>query len=177
MSGVGQSLGGSSTKEVNAASLCRFGQETVQDLVTETQDMFSNLKGVQLPNGRNNTQQSHQDKVAKLQDITKHIEVHFKKLRLLYKKCIQISSGVHTASGTHTPSEDLIMWKDVFSSKDLIALGSREKAQYLNDERLHLMEQLQAKNHQLRQVMEQMRALMWDINTMLAMRHSTPCLQ
>ena len=48
MSGGGQSLGGSATKEVNAASLCRMGQETVQDLVAETQDMFSNLKSVQV---------------------------------------------------------------------------------------------------------------------------------
>lgn len=173
MSGGGQSFGGSSSKEVNAASLCRMGQETVQDLVTETQDMFSNLKGIQLPNGRSNTQQSHQDKISKLQDITKHIEVHFKKLRLLYDKCIQISSGVHTASGTHTPSEDLIMWKDAPSTKDLTALGSHERVQVMKDERKHLIEQLQAKNQQLRQVMEQMRALMWDINTMLAMRHTT----
>ncbi|XP_071498860.1 mediator of RNA polymerase II transcription subunit 30-like [Diadema setosum] len=173
MSGVGQSLGGSSTKEVNAATLCRMGQETVQDLVAEMQDMFSNLKGVQLPNGRSNTQQSHQEKVSKLQDITKHIEVHFKKLRLLYDKCIQISSGIHTASGTHTPSEDLITWKDTPNSKDLTALGSRERVQYMNEEKIELIQQVQAKNRQLRQVMDQMRSLMWDINTMLAMRHST----
>lgn len=95
-------------------SLCPFHEVTVNDnenMMFKAHEwrIFKLLLLIlfifQLPNGRSNTQQSHQDKITKLQDITKHIEVHFKKLRLLYDKCIQISSGVHTASGTHTPSE------------------------------------------------------------------------
>lgn len=38
-------------KECSTASLCKFGQETVQEIVTRTQEVFSMLKVLQLPNG------------------------------------------------------------------------------------------------------------------------------
>ena len=34
----------SPTKEVNHATLCRFGQETVHDILQKTQDLFAILK-------------------------------------------------------------------------------------------------------------------------------------
>lgn len=39
------------TKEFNTASLCRFGQETVQDIVSRTNELFQYLKSLSLPNG------------------------------------------------------------------------------------------------------------------------------
>jgi mediator of RNA polymerase II transcription subunit 30 len=36
------------TKEINTASLCRFGQETVQDIVSRTQEVFQALKAIQV---------------------------------------------------------------------------------------------------------------------------------
>ncbi|KOX67461.1 Mediator of RNA polymerase II transcription subunit 30 [Melipona quadrifasciata] len=39
-------------KEFNTASLCRFGQETVQDIVSRTLEVFQTLRVLQLPNGR-----------------------------------------------------------------------------------------------------------------------------
>lgn len=38
-------------KEFNTASLCRFGQETVQDIVSRTLEVFQTLKILQPPNG------------------------------------------------------------------------------------------------------------------------------
>lgn len=38
-------------KEFNTASLCRFGQETVQDIVSRTLEVFQTLKIIQPPNG------------------------------------------------------------------------------------------------------------------------------
>lgn len=34
--------------EFNTASLCRFGQETVQDIVSRTQEVFTTLKTIQV---------------------------------------------------------------------------------------------------------------------------------
>lgn len=38
-------------KEFNTASLCRFGQETVQEIVSRTLELFQTLKVLQPPNG------------------------------------------------------------------------------------------------------------------------------
>ena len=38
-------------KDINTASLCRFGQETVQEIVSRTQELFQSLKLLQPPNG------------------------------------------------------------------------------------------------------------------------------
>ena len=39
------------SKEFNTVSLCRIGQETVQDIVSRTQEVFQTLKTTQPPNG------------------------------------------------------------------------------------------------------------------------------
>lgn len=36
------------SKEINTVSLCRIGQETVQDIVSRTQEVFQNLKAIQV---------------------------------------------------------------------------------------------------------------------------------
>lgn len=36
------------SKEFNTASLCRIGQETVQDIVSRTQEVFQTLKAIQV---------------------------------------------------------------------------------------------------------------------------------
>lgn len=36
------------SKEFNTASLCRLGQETVQDIVSRTQEVFQTLKQIQV---------------------------------------------------------------------------------------------------------------------------------
>lgn len=36
------------SKELNTASLCRIGQETVQDIVSRTQEVFQTLKAIQV---------------------------------------------------------------------------------------------------------------------------------
>ena len=38
----------SSAKEVNTASLCKIGQELVQDIVQKTQEVFQTLKNMQV---------------------------------------------------------------------------------------------------------------------------------
>lgn len=39
-------------KELNLLTLCRIGQETVQEILTRFQEIFNHLKQVQPPNGK-----------------------------------------------------------------------------------------------------------------------------
>nr|KAF6326495.1 mediator complex subunit 30 [Pipistrellus kuhlii] len=119
------------TREVNTASLCRIGQETVQDIVYRTMEIFQLLRNMQLPNGVTYHTGTYQDRLAKLQDHLRQLSILFRKLRLVYDKCNENCGGM-----------------------DPIPI-----------------EKLKQKNQQLKQIMDQLRNLIWDINAMLAMRN------
>ncbi|XP_069776672.1 mediator of RNA polymerase II transcription subunit 30-like isoform X10 [Narcine bancroftii] len=122
---------GQAGREVNTASLCRIGQETVQDIVSRTMEIFQLLRNMQLPNGVSYHTATHQDRQGKLQEHLRQLSVLFRKLRLVYDKCNENCAGL-----------------------DPIA-----------------MEKLKQKNQQLKQIMDQLRNLIWDINAMMAMRN------
>ncbi|XP_071804594.1 mediator of RNA polymerase II transcription subunit 30-like [Asterias amurensis] len=152
-------------REVNCVSLCRLGQETVQDIVAKTNEIFVVLKAMQLPNGVSNTNPQHQ---TKLQDLIRNVQSQFKKLRLLYDKCNLLSGGMDQSN-----AEELIPWKDGQDSlSDLSGLGSEDRIQFANKEKQELMKKVSAKNQQLQQLIERLRSVIWDINTMMAMRHT-----
>ncbi|XP_078072614.1 mediator of RNA polymerase II transcription subunit 30 isoform X2 [Mustelus asterias] len=118
-------------REVNTASLCRIGQETVQDIVSRTMEIFQLLRNMQLPNGVSYHTATHQDRQGKLQEHLRQLSVLFRKLRLVYDKCNENCAGLDPVP----------------------------------------MENLKQKNQQLKQIMDQLRNLIWDINAMLAMRN------
>ncbi|KAG4078891.1 hypothetical protein HA402_007441 [Bradysia odoriphaga] len=49
-------------KEFNIVSLCRFGQETVQDISSRFQEVFAALKSVQPPNINNHVTERYREK-------------------------------------------------------------------------------------------------------------------
>lgn len=51
MANANQSAAQVQQKELNVLTLCRIGQETVQDILSRFQDVFSILKNHQPPNG------------------------------------------------------------------------------------------------------------------------------
>ncbi|XP_009874566.1 PREDICTED: mediator of RNA polymerase II transcription subunit 30 isoform X2 [Apaloderma vittatum] len=118
-------------REVNTASLCRIGQETVQDIVFRTMEIFQLLRNMQLPNGVTYHTGTYQDRLGKLQEHLRQLSILFRKLRLVYDKCNENCAGL-----------------------DPIPI-----------------EKLKQKNQQLKQIMDQLRNLIWDINAMLAMRN------
>ncbi|XP_040835320.1 mediator of RNA polymerase II transcription subunit 30 isoform X3 [Ochotona curzoniae] len=118
-------------REVNTASLCRIGQETVQDIVYRTMEIFQLLRNMQLPNGVTYHTGTYQDRLTKLQDHLRQLSVLFRKLRLVYDKCNENCGGMDPVP----------------------------------------VEKLKQKNQQLKQIMDQLRNLIWDINAMLAMRN------
>ncbi|XP_020369575.1 mediator of RNA polymerase II transcription subunit 30 isoform X2 [Rhincodon typus] len=155
-------------REVNTASLCRIGQETVQDIVSRTMEIFQLLRNMQLPNGVSYHTATHQDRQGKLQEHLRQLSVLFRKLRLVYDKCNENCAGLDPV-----PMEQLIPYVEDDSTKheDRSLLNQLRLA---NEERREIVEvnkSLKLKNQQLKQIMDQLRNLIWDINAMLAMRN------
>ncbi|PNF14770.1 hypothetical protein B7P43_G07607, partial [Cryptotermes secundus] len=99
-------------KEFNTASLCRFGQETVQDIVSRTQEVFQALKAIQPPNGTAQGANTSNEKKAKVQEQLKTIKLLFKRLRLIYEKCNENCQGME-----YTHIESLIPLKEEWDMK------------------------------------------------------------
>ncbi|XP_038581154.1 mediator of RNA polymerase II transcription subunit 30 isoform X2 [Micropterus salmoides] len=81
-------------RDVNTASLCRIGQEAVQDIVLRTMEIFQLLRNMQLPNGVTYHPNTHQDRLGKLQEHLRTLSVLFRKLRLVYDKCNENCAGM-----------------------------------------------------------------------------------
>ncbi|XP_049874063.1 mediator of RNA polymerase II transcription subunit 30 [Pectinophora gossypiella] len=154
-------------KEFNTASLCKFGQETVQDIVSRTQEVFQTLKAIQPPNGTQHGENASNDKKAKMQEQLRTIRLLFKRLRLIYEKCNETCQGME-----YTHMESLIPLKDEADNKTLDERRNTEAYRLALDENRDLTEQVVLKNKQLKEVITNLRTIIWEINVMLTMRRS-----
>ncbi|XP_046690365.1 mediator of RNA polymerase II transcription subunit 30 isoform X1 [Silurus meridionalis] len=151
-------------RDVNTASLCRIGQETVQDIVLRTMEIFQLLRNMQLPNGVTYHPNTHQDRLGKLQEHLRMLSVLFRKLRLVYDKCNENCAGLEPI-----PPEQLIPYVEDDSSKlDERVASQMRSASEERREVLEVNKKLKQKNQQLKQIMDQLRNLIWEINSMLA---------
>lgn len=153
-------------KEFNTASLCRFGQETVQDIVSRTQEVFQALKAIQPPNGTAQGANTSNEKKAKVQEQLRTIKILFKRLRLIYEKCNENCQGME-----YTHIESLIPLKEEWDMKSDEKKTS-ESYRLVCEENKEIMEQVILKNRHLKEVIDHMRRIIWEINTMLTMRRS-----
>ncbi|XP_013405819.1 mediator of RNA polymerase II transcription subunit 30 [Lingula anatina] len=163
--GQGQTQLASPTKDVNTASLCKTGQETVQEIVQKTLEIFQVLHQLKLPNNTaGNSVQMYQDKKAKLEDHMKAIQVSFKKLRLMYNKVQEICQHFDTKQ-----TECLIPYINGPEVDDGGAHAT-EAVRYSSEEHREIAEQIRNKNRHLKEIIDQLRTVIWEINTMAAMR-------
>uniref|UniRef100_A0A1L8DFS5 Mediator of RNA polymerase II transcription subunit 30 n=1 Tax=Nyssomyia neivai TaxID=330878 RepID=A0A1L8DFS5_9DIPT len=147
--------------QFNIVSLCKFGQETVQDIVSRFQEVFQALRVSTPPNG---TATGSTEK--KVQEQFRTIRLLFKRVRILYDKCNDsCQQGME-----YTHVESLIPLKDEPDHKPSVA-QSEEYQKALQDNR-ELLETVMLKNKQLREVIDRIRIIIWEINTMLSMRKS-----
>lgn len=151
-------------KELTAPSfLCKIGQETVQEIVVKTTEMMALIKTIQLPNGTSISNSQHEEKKNKLKnDLLKTISNLFKRLYRVREKC----------------SEPLV--EDI-EPENLIPIEGRElpvkrtpnesikDLQKEYDEQLKI---LKVKNAKLKAIIDRLREIVWEANTMLAMRGS-----
>jgi len=156
------------SKEFNTASLCRIGQETVQDIVSRTQEVFQTLKAIQPPNGTPQGSGTSNEKKAKVQELLRTIRVLFKRLRLIYEKC---NENCQLQGMEYTHIESLIPFKDEIDPKHDEKKNS-EAYRLACEESKEVMEQVVLKNRQLKEVIDHLRRIIWEINTMLTMRRS-----
>ncbi|BES97795.1 U1 small nuclear ribonucleoprotein C [Nesidiocoris tenuis] len=155
-------------KEFNTASLCRYGQETVQEVVSRTQEIFQTLKAMQPPNGTPQGATISNDKKGKMQEQLKMIRLLFKRLRVIYEKCTE---SLQLQGMEYMHIESLIPLKEEWDMKSEEKKTS-EQYRVACDESKEVMEQVIVKNKQLKEVIDIMRRIIWEINTMLTMRRS-----
>ncbi|CRL02567.1 CLUMA_CG015904, isoform A [Clunio marinus] len=159
---VGGSMN-SQQKEFNVLSLCRVGQETVQDILSRFQDIFGILKNHQPPNGLQGSGPMSSDKRQKMQDQFRTIRLLFKRLRLLYDKCDSAEEFIQV--------ETLIPFYDDENKPDTVPVHSEEYERAIIENR-ELTEVLAQKNLQLKEIIDNIRSIIWEINSMMAARKS-----
>lgn len=160
--GIGNS-GNMVQKEFNILTLCRVGQETVQDILSRFQDIFGTLKNHQPPNGLPGSGPISSEKKQKMQDQFRTIRLLFKRLRLLYEKCDNAED--------YTQVESVIPFVDDDSKPDVVPTNSEEYQRTLVENR-ELTELKNQKNLQLKEIIDNMRSIIWEINSMMAARKS-----
>lgn len=138
------------------------GQETVQDILSRFQDIFGILKNHQPPNGLQGSGPMSSDKRQKMQDQFRTIRLLFKRLRLLYEKCDNADD--------YTQVESLIPFVDD-DKPDTVPVHSEEHQRAIVENR-ELNEALAQKNLQLKEIIDSMRNIIWEINSMMAARKS-----
>jgi len=168
----GQPTAAQPAQPFNLSVVCRIGQETVQEIQWRTQEIFSYLKGLQVPVGSHDKDRQNFDKKHRLQEVLNGITVLFKRLNYCYTKVQEHTGDVDGDAGAmdYTNIESLIPLK---GREDLrLELEKKRGDVYRKDleEHAELTNQLMAKNRKLKKIIDDMRVLIWEINTMLAMR-------
>ncbi|XP_033340714.1 mediator of RNA polymerase II transcription subunit 30 isoform X2 [Megalopta genalis] len=156
------------TKEFNTASLCRFGQETVQDIVSRTLEVFQTLKVLQPPNGMAQGTSVANEKKNKVQEQLRTLKLLFKRLRLIYEKC---NENCQLQGMEYTHIESLIPLKEEWDMKSDEKKTS-EAYRLACEESKEIMEQVVLKNRHLKEIIDHLRRIISEINTMLNMRRS-----
>ena len=156
---------------MNTSTVCRIGQETVEEIVSRTQEVFSILKSLQPPVGSYSAQTQQHDKSTmekqtRLQDVLKGIGMLFKRLRVCWDKCQENTGGMD-----FLPIESLIPLKDDMDmGRTELEKKRGDSYKAALEEHNELMQQITFKNRHLKDIIDQMRNIIWEINTMLAMR-------
>merc|ERR1719322_889350 len=169
------------SREINTATVCKIGQETVQEIVGRIQEVFNYLKTLQPPVGNPNTDRATLEKQQRLNEVLKGIARLFKRLHVCWDKAQEHSASGATgdSSGSSmelTDIEALVPLKDGPPQNGLPDVrGELEKRRGDSyraalEEHNELASQLVMKNKHLKEIIDQMRNLIWEINTMLAMR-------
>lgn len=135
----------------------------MQDLLSRFQDIFGILKNHTPPNGLQGSGPMSTDKRQKMQDQFRTIRLLFKRLRLLYDKCDNAED--------YTQVESLIPFVDEENKPDVVPVHSDEYQRTLVENR-ELTEILTQKNLQLKEIIDNMRSIIWEINSMMAARKS-----
>jgi mediator of RNA polymerase II transcription subunit 30 len=149
--------------EKNPFLLCRLGQDTLQEVLQKTTEIFSYMRAPQLPNGVNLTQAQYNDRKSKLDEPLRRVEALFARLRHIYDTVNDLSATVADPMAV----EELLPIEDSVDLDDQV-----DTAKPVSNEEKRLIELIRQKNQHLKTVIDQQRMIIWEINTMMAMRTS-----
>ncbi|XP_018603393.1 mediator of RNA polymerase II transcription subunit 30 [Scleropages formosus] len=147
-------------REISPVFLCRIGQETVQDIITRTMEIFQITRATQLPNGVTQSQAAYQDRFGKLQEHLRQLTLLFRKLRLLYERCVEMTSDLHEGPAELVP----------YLGEEVTPVRVEPCSPAVIQERQEVLEKVRQKNQEMKVLMDQMRNLLWDVNAMLTLR-------
>ncbi|XP_028820230.1 mediator of RNA polymerase II transcription subunit 30 [Denticeps clupeoides] len=147
-------------REISPVFLCRIGQETVQDIVTRTMEIFQLARAIQLPNGVTQSQSVYQDRFGKLQEHLRQLTLLFRKLRLLYDRCVEMTSDLQEAPAELVP----------YVGVEMTSARVEPCSPAVSQEKQDVLEKVRQKNLEMKALMDQMRNLLWDVNAMLTLR-------
>ncbi|CAL8365715.1 unnamed protein product [Boreogadus saida] len=147
-------------REISPVFLCRIGQETVQDIVTRTMEIFQITRATQLPNGVTQSQAMYQDRFGKLQEHLRQLALLFRKLRLLYERCMEMTFDLHEGPAELVP----------YGTEETWSVPVEPCSPAVLQERQEVLEKVRQKNQEMKTLMDQMRNLLWDVNAMLSLR-------
>jgi mediator of RNA polymerase II transcription subunit 30 len=161
----------SAPNPINTATVCKIGQETVQEIVGRTQEVFSYLKSLQPPVGNADKDKLNLEKQQRLAEVLRGITHLFKRLTFCWNKAQEHGMG----GMEYAQLENLIPLKDDHRPDGGMRLELEKKRggdayRQALEESNEFSQQLVLKNRQLKEVIDQIRNIIWEINTMLSMR-------
>ncbi|KAF4074089.1 hypothetical protein AMELA_G00250650 [Ameiurus melas] len=157
---LGQASNPAALREISPVFLCRIGQDTVQDIVTRTMEIFQITRATQLPNGVTQSQAAYQDRFGKLQEHLRQLSLLFRKLRLLYERCVEMTSDLQESPAELVP----------YVGEEMAPVRVEPCGSAVTQDKHEVLEKVRQKNQEMKVLMDQMRNLLWDINAMLTMR-------
>lgn len=149
-------------KDINAVNVCRIGQEMVHDIVSKAQDIFNILSAKHLQLNMN--AQQFQERKAKLEENLNHINLQFRKLHVIHDKVLEISSQ------TEEPSEQQLVPEMGMEAEPVVP--NTEFYSLVVEQHREIVEQVRTKNQQLKEIIDHIRTIIWEINTMITMRRT-----
>lgn len=157
---INQDLGSISR---NGMYHCRLGQETVHDIVSKTQELFSNLKTANVTLQRTSENEARR---AKIRDILNAVQFKFDVLRRHYDSVNEISSSL-----AYMQPKSLIPFKDDPDNIEQIEKHRRNLSSEPNiemsKEKEVLLRKISELDEKIRLITADLREFIYEINTML----------
>lgn len=150
----------------NISFYSKLGQETVQDIVSKTTDMLHLIKAIQLPSGTPASNNLHEERKNRLKnDFLKVLSLSFKRLYKIYEKCLEQNLSIEDIE-----PEQLIPLED---GPDLnIKRTPNEAIKEYQKEYNEQLKILKSKNLRIKEIIDDLREIVWSLNTMLAMKQN-----
>lgn len=142
---------------------CKAGQETVHDIVGRTTELFNHLKTA---NAALQRTPENEAKRAKIRDILTSVQYKFESLRTHYNNANEISSSL-----AYVQVKSLIPFKDDPENVEQIRKHRQnlyaEPLPEVVREREELIKKIAERDDQLKQITNDLRQFIYEINTML----------